>query len=248
MTDALYTCEPLVKSLRRAPQGGIPAPATARRYKGGQFIPAALWNEQKQKATDALPGLLDRVGDRLQLLRATYDQNSALAREGLTRVKLVPLTTVEAQMKACVREAYDDAFILGKRAAGNLSATTAEDARAIRAIRIDEFTYLRGFLRDMRDGSGTLDYTARATYYVQATRELFWLGFALGLRGTKAKIRWVVSRQKQHCRDCLRFWRHGPWEIDDFIREVVAKGFLPCSGRLACIGVHCGCRLEQVDV
>ena len=89
---------PLTKSLRRAPRGGIPEPSTARQFKGGQFIPATLWNEQKAKAKAALPGLLAKTGDRLQLLRAVYEQNAALSREGISKIKRVPLRSIQKQM------------------------------------------------------------------------------------------------------------------------------------------------------
>ena len=225
---------------RRAPKGGIEA------YRGGQFIPTELWQQERRKAADALPDLLDAFGDRLQFLRLMYEQNHALAVEGTTKVKLVPLTTIEAQMKSAVREAYQRAFLLGKRASGNLMSATEDEIAWVKKIRLDEFKYLRNFLGDIRTDGGVMSYETRADMYVMATRELYFLGWVLGNRDPKRRILWRRNPKKESCSDCLRFAEHGPYTFAEFMRDVLGKGFLPCSGRLKCLGYRCGCTLEDV--
>lgn len=227
---------------RRAPRGGLVAPE--RFYRGGQFLPTVVWEQQKREAKASMPGILERFGDNMQFLRAVYEQNAALAAEGLTKVKLLPLTTVEARMKATVRSAYEEAFLAGKRSTGNLTAVTDAERKVVRALCRDEYKYLRGFLSDMRGGQGRMPYEQRMEYYQMAARELYNLGFVLGdLRPGRA-LRWIFG-DTQHCRDCKRFADHGWYTISDFIREVLTPGYLPQSGKLACLGRHCKCSLEE---
>lgn len=229
----------LLKAIhRRAPTGGL------SRYKGGQFIDTPLWNEQKQQAKADLSPLLERLGDSLQFNRSIYEQNCAIIKEGASTVKLVSLSTIEARIKADIRGAYEGAFLLGKRHAGNLTAQTKEEGKLIHALRADEFTYLRGFLGDIRAGNGTMSYTERMDMYKAAARELFNLGFVVGNIEPGRTITWRTG-PTEHCKTCLRLSDYGAWPVLKFIDEVVRAGFLPQSGRLDCLGYRCQCRLEE---
>jgi hypothetical protein len=225
---------------RRAPAGGLGG------FGGGQFLPDALWRQERTRARADLPATLDRFGERFQLLRALYAQNAALVEANVTIVKLVPLTTIEAGIKTTVRDAYEEAFALGKRHAGNLLGVTDEDRKAIRKVRRDEFQYLRGFLRDMREQTGVMDYVLRGDYYRAAARELFWLGFVLSNQNAGRMIVWHTGRA-EHCADCLRFAQHGPYSVEEFMRDVLRAGFLPQSGRLKCRGYNCKCWLDEEE-
>ena len=233
----MFLVEPLEKSLRRAPRGGL------EQFKGGQFITASLWEEQKRLARIELPRLLDRSSDRLQTLRAFYEQNAALEREGVTKVKLVPLATIETRMKTAIRESYQDAFTLGKRAAGNLTALTDSDLSAIKKVRLDEYKYLAGFTEDIRNDIGKMPYIKRMDMYVAAARELYWLGWVLGDRRTDRRIEWALG-PTEHCESCLRTANNGPYTVEQFIEKVLP--LLPQSGRLDCLGHHCQCSLREV--
>lgn len=227
----------LLKSLRRAPAGGLHG------YRGGQFLPAQIWESEKRAAEEALPARLLAFGDDLQALRELYEQNSALIREGVTRVKLIPLSTVAARMKTTVRRAYDDLFLLGKRASGNLRSMTEQDRRAVKALRIDEYRYLRRFLADMHGQTGVIDYASRMDYYRAAGREVFWLGWLLGDQSLERRIAWDLG-PTEHCGDCLRIANGNPYTVADFIAKVLP--YLPNSGRLECLGYNCRCRLVEV--
>ncbi len=237
---------PLEKSLRRAPGGGIVSPVTQTRFLGGQFIPAELWAQQKQQAKDALPALLERTGDRLQTLRAFYDQNSQLRIEGVTKVSLVSLTRIEQQMKDAVAQAYDEAFLLGKRASGNLFAETDEDRKAVRAVRVDEYRYLRKFAEDMKSQGGRMKYDVRMDYYKFAVRELWNLGFIIGNKTPGRFLLWRMSDKiKEHCTSCLYMSRLGWLPVEKFIKVVARTGFIPQSGKLECRGRFCGCQVLE---
>jgi hypothetical protein len=223
---------------RRAPAGGLGA------FRGGQFVSDALWRQERARAKEDLSPTLDRFGDRFQLLRALYEQNAALEAAKVTVVKLVPLTTIEAGIKTAIRDAYQEAFTLGKRHAGNLLAVTDADQKAIQKVRRDEYRYLRGFLDDMRAQTGVMDYTLRGDYYRAAARELFSLGFVLGNQNNGRKIIWNLGKA-EHCVDCRRFAAHGPYPVQDFIKNVLGQGYLPQSGRLKCRGYYCKCSLEE---
>ena len=223
---------------RRAPSGGHGA------YKGGQFIPRALWESEKRAAVLALPDLLDGFGERMQTLRAFYEQNAALMHEGVTQVKLVPLTTIEHQMKVAVRDAYARAFVLGKRAAGNLFEATDAEKAAVKKFRIDEFQYLRNFLSDIRTGSGVMSYEQRMDMYRAAAREIYWLGYVLGNPAANRMIAWTLG-DTEHCHDCLGFSNMGPLPVEKFVRDIVNKGYVPQAGKLECRGFSCKCSLKE---
>ena len=239
----------LSKSLRRAPKGGLRHDTTGRQYLGGQFVPAALWEQQKQAGKDGLAPLLADVGDALQFLRLSYQQNAALQQHldlvEQLKIPTIPLTNVEARLKATIRNAYRDAFLLGKRTAGNLTGITPDEAKALLKVRKDEYIYVRRFLADMRTGAGVMDYGRRMDYYAAAAREAYWLGWVMASRTSRRMISWMRGPTSDSCEDCVRFEQHGPYTADEFYREVASLGYLPQSGRLQCLGKHCQCRLEE---
>jgi hypothetical protein len=196
-------------------------------------------------ATQALPGLLQEFDTSLQFLRQVYEQQVALGKEGKTGVSLIPLSTVEARLKSEIRTTYARAFLLGKRSAGNLTSATPEEQASVMRLRRDEYRYLRGFLGDMRAGGGKMAYDRRMEMYGAAARELYWLGWAMGDTRPGRMIEWRMDAAKEHCGDCLRYSEHGPYSVEQFLREVVSMGHVPQSGALECLGFHCGCWLQD---
>lgn len=235
--------EKAFEPLRRAPKGGVRHAREERQYKGGQFIDRATWEREQQVATQALPSALREFDQNLQFLRRVYEQQVRLFAEGKTGVELVPLSTVEDRMKTQIRQAYARVFLLGKRAAGNLTSATEVEQDAVMRLRRDEYRYLRGFLADIREGRGKMAYDRRMEMYGAAARELYWLGWVMGDTRTGRMIEWHVAAEKEHCSDCLRYSEHGPYDVAAFLREVVGMGHLPQSGALECLGFQCGCWL-----
>ena len=229
----------------RAPAGGITHYQTSQEFKGGQFIPKDLLEHEKQAAVDAMPDLISEFSSDLQLLRGIYEQNAGLIQSGITaygpqKKPLVPLSTIEARMKAAVRNTYSRAFILGKRASGDLTGATEREIKILQTLRLDEYRYLRGFLSDMKTGSGVMDYQHRMEMYANAARESFWLGWVSAKKS--GAITWRLG-PTEHCEDCLKFSEHGPYSVQDFIDQVLPM--VPQSGALTCKGFHCLCSLSD---
>ena len=236
----------LSKSLRRAPKGGIRHDATNKMYGGGQFVPAALWEQQKQAGKDGLAPLLAETGDALQFLRLSYQQNAALQQHldlaQQLKIPTIPLTTVEARLKATIRAAYEQAFLLGKRTGGNLTGVTPDDAKALLKVRRDEYKYLKGFMADMKAGAGVMDYGRRMEYYANAVKEAYWLGFVRGDSSPTRRIEWRMGETLEKCQTCVDMAAKGPMTMAEFL-PYVRRQILPQSGALICKGRHCQCRL-----
>ena len=238
----------LTKSLRRAPKGGIRHDATGKRYIGGQFVPAALWEQQKQAGKDGLAPLLADVGDALQFLRLSYQQNAALQQHldlvAHLKIPTIPLTTVEARLKATIRNAYRDAFLLGKRTVGNLTGITADEAKTLLKVRRDEYIYVRRFLADMRSGAGVMDYGRRMAAYQNAVRQAYWTGYVLGDVSATRRIRWTFGPTEEHCTTCAGMVAKGPMTMAEFL-PYLRQDVVPQSGALECKGISCQCRLTD---
>lgn len=225
--------------LRRAPSGGY-----GETYAGGQFIPATAWNREKAAAKASLPDILKVFGKQMQYLRKVWEAQTEL---GENPPKSMP-TPGETRwmMKTVIRQTYEQAFIAGKRAGGNLFSPTDDDKRAIKKVRLDEFRYLEKFMSDMATGAGVMDYRERMNYYTKAARELFWLGFVRADLDTSRKIVWHINPEKEHCKSCLDAEAAGEIPADEFWRDYASKGILPKSGALDCLGYRCGCWLTDV--
>jgi hypothetical protein len=225
--------------LRRAPSGGFQASPSDRKFLGGQFIPAEQWEHEKAEAKLQSSGLVADFSEEMQFLTGVY----RMALWGADHpMDIKPQDAVspdmsERRIKASIRRAYDQAFVLGRRAAGNLTSPNEADDESVARLRVDEYKYLRGFLKDMRDGTGSMPYENRADYYGKAAREAYWLGYARA--DTSRRIKWVLG-VAEHCADCERMADKGLMSVPDLL----ATGLLPQSGKLACLGYHCKCSLE----
>jgi len=223
--------------LRRAPKGGIDnSVPNGAKFSGGQFIPAALWEEQKSLAKLAIAPLVYGLSKSMQYFADIHQALETLhSFEDGARGDL-SLRTIE-QARQAITTAYLEAFRLGKRAAGNLAEVTAPEKTRIDETLADEFVYLEKFFADMETGGGVMPYEVRADYYGKAARELFWMGFVSA--DLTRLIKWEVG-ETEHCEDCLRMSDKGYMTAPDLL----ATGLLPQSGKLACLGYHCACKLE----
>lgn len=231
--------------LRRAPKGGVRHHITGRHYAGGQFLPRALWLSERRRAEAALPDLVAEFGEGMQFLRVVYEQQAALRRAGITAVAPIPYTTVEARMKAAIRSAYARAFLLGKRASGNLAAATEPEQSLVQRLSRGEYPYLRAFLAAMREGDGRMPYPERMACYANALREAYWAGFVGGDTSPSRRLRWVLGPTEASCASCAGMARLGALPASEMQARVERTGFLPQSGSLACHGIHCRCRIVE---
>ena len=224
----------------RAPRGGI------AQYKGGQFIPYSLLESEKNIAKDAFVALQSEFGNDLQFLRAVGQLLSNL--KGVDVEIPAPLSerTVTDRAVRHIRSYYSRAFLLGKRASGNLLSIGSDERNMLRKIRTDEYKYLRRFFTDISNKLGKIPYEKRMAYYQHALREAFWLGFCIGDTTATRTLWWHFGNTIEHCTDCALFAnRPGGWPIAEFIDQVIKPGKLPQSGSLECKGLHCECYLTD---
>jgi hypothetical protein len=187
--------------------------------------------------------------------RAAVDQARDLIREGLTprlQRHLGDLTAERIGAEECGKRAgeeiahfYELIYRAGRQAVGDPAVLMSPEdkARVGRLVR-DELDYLKGFMGDVAAGEGRMDYGARMDLYGRAAAELFWLGWTVGDFRKAREIRWVTGAT-EHCTDCRRLEEAGWMPALTFFREVAARGFLPQSGHLECVGIRCACALQE---
>lgn len=227
----------------RAPKGGYES------YKGGQFIPRSVLETEKRIAQEAFSGLQSEFNKDLQFLRAVSQLVTSVGKTDLPLPPPLSVKTVEDRVVRAIRSYYSRAFLLGKRAGGNLLSISRDERTRLRAVRVDEYKYMRRFLRDIQTGAGKIPYEKRMQFYTYALREAFWLGFTLANQDTTRRIFWYFGNTIEHCTDCQYFAsRADGWPIADFMREAVKTGKLPQSGSLECKGLYCQCYLTDKPV
>lgn len=227
----------------RAPKGGI------SRYKGGQFIPRALVEQEKRVAQQAFGALQEEFAKDMQFLRTVGQLLSNL--KGIDVEIPAPLSrkTVEDRAVRAIRSYYSRAFLLGKRSAGNLLSISAEERSVLRKVRTDEYKYLRKFFQDIDDKVGKIPYEKRMAFYAHALREAYWLGYCLGDPSKERRIYWYFGNTIEHCTDCARFAaRADGWPMSEFYEQAVKTGKLPQSGNLECKGFYCECYLSDTPI
>lgn len=221
----------------RAPKGGL------GEFKGGQFLPKALWEEQKALAKAQLPGEMSDLSKDVEFY-VTVAETLGLVPSGIP-LKLT-LEQIEERMIVSLRKAYNRAFLLGKRSVGNLTEITQDERKELTKIRRDEYKYARKFLRDAKEQRGRLGLGERSAMYGNALKEAYWLGFVLGNQEAGRTITWEMGPTVEKCQDCVKYAEHGPYPVKTFIEEVLGKGHLPQSGSLTCVGIRCQCRLSEI--
>lgn len=211
----------------RQPHHNLPRDVSTGRYR--QRLDAA----EREAAVDEARDLIAQFGQRLQVHLGDFTKGRIDADDWYERCRL----DVEHWYKLVYRE--------GKRAVGDPAVKlTPQDNAAVNGAVRDELTYLLGFREDLRNKTGTMPWPERMAMYGAAARESFWRGFLLGDQRLVRDIRWTLG-PTEHCVDCLRFSAMGWTPIAEFITEVLNDGYAPQSGKLACLGYHCQCSLEE---
>lgn len=140
---------------------------------------------------------------------------------------------------------YARIYQAGKDSVGNPGPLTAQDKSILSRLTRDELDYLDAFKADIAAGRGTMAYAERIRYYGQAAREVAYVAWVAGDQRKKREIRWLRGPTSDSCADCVRFANMGWLTAPRFYREVIAQGFAPQSGQLACLGYRCRCALEE---
>lgn len=187
-----------------------------------------------REAANLAAGYVRELGERLQ-------DHLTLRRAGA-----IDPPTWARYCERDIQHFYELAYRCGKQSVGDPAVRlTSQDRAVIGRLVRDEADYLRAFGADMDAGRGKMGYAERMALYGDAAREAFWLGWALGDQRRGRESRWMRGPTRESCADCLRFEAMGWVPVARFIAEVIARGYAPQSGQLACQGHNCLCRLEE---
>ena len=127
-----------------------------------------------------------------------------------------PRGSTEWWLKYHIKVFYQVEVNEGRRAAGNLDTLSAWEEKELAKLRRTEFKFLRGFLDDIDNGRGTMDYGKRMRMYADAASGPFWLGFVMGDRSKDRRIKWVWNPLADHCQTC-RALNGRVWTVEGFI-------------------------------
>jgi hypothetical protein len=201
---------------------------------GGRFRQRLLPEERAEAAAHTNQIIATELSPRLQRHLSLYELGRISSSEW---------------HKACAQDIayfYEQAYRAGRQSVGDPAVRLTPQDKAIvgRLVR-DEMDYLKGFGDDMDAGRGRMAYHARMNLYAEATWEAFWNGWVTGDQRPRRQIRWRFGQTMEHCIDCSRFVALGWLPASDFYDRVLAKGYAPRSGMLACQGHRCLCVLVE---
>lgn len=115
----------------------------------------------------------------------------------------------EQKIKNTLRNAYHKAFTLGLRAAGWTKDLEPSDTHFLSSFALEEWNYLAGFLGDVAQGRGRMDYQRRLAMYAQSVDAVFWAG-KMSAQPPDVKIHWNLS-PAEHCESCKRWAMQSPF-------------------------------------
>lgn len=137
------------------------------------------------------------------------------------------------------RKAYED----GLRAGGVEDALDAEDVAALNAFHAAQSVFVTNFLDTVVAGGYDSDAAIALHAELWANKSLEPL-YQKGLASADRNglYAWRLGAREDHCKTCraLNGQAHR-------LKAYVRRGLLPKSGRLACGGWLCGCRLERTS-
>lgn len=215
-----------------------------KEYKGGLYLSPEIVSEEKKKAYEAFPSLMDAFNAKMQFGRLLYEQNMHLMERGF-HDDIVGPDAFEDFFWLILQENYFRSVIIGKRSVGNLTSIDKDEADILMPMMLEQRPYLHKFMEDMASKDGSMDYERRMGMYTKSMQDCFWLGFVLGDRDPDRRLTWHYGDTIQHCESCKGFAEHGPYTVDEFIEDIVKPGLLPQSGGLACGGWFCRCFLTD---
>lgn len=222
--------------LRRLDPGGHPSQFRPRDARG-RFMRRLDDDEQEAASEQAKRLVNEELQPRLQDWLRLYEVGH--------------ITSVDWH-KFCMRDLrlfYELVYREGKRAAGDPAVKLDPTDRAVLNHLLEgaqgEAAFLKKFADDMDAGKGRMAYHERLALYAQAAWEAYWNGWVYGDLRPGRGIRWRFGPTEEHCEDCAGFEKRGYMPVHEFLKQVVKKGKLPRSGRLACVGIKCRCWLQE---
>lgn len=178
------------------------------------------------------------------LQTGTADDLAALAKRLATEE--IGSTEWYLRFSNMLLERHADAWILGRRLAGDRSAPDIADELVGRAKADQENEWLMRFLTDIETGRYTDDEGKLKENAVAARSRMY----AGKLRGTaneafieaspaEAEFEWRLGGAEKHCGDCPELAAMSPWLKDEL-------GTWPGEGGTPCL-TNCKCRLVRLE-
>jgi hypothetical protein len=200
---------------------------------------ALIWDTLKRTWQSATGRIADIFSGRQHYLDQEQDVNLDLANRILSGD--ISIADAQAQIKENLLRNYTTQYLLGK---GGLEQMSQRDWGIIGAQVKKQYDFInRLLIQDIADGKyeDAEKLAARLQRYMQTGNQAF---SRAGLEATPAntRLKWVYSPGKKHCTDCTAF--NGQVKTK---QEWTGLGYHPQSSNLACLGIHCGCKFEEVD-
>ncbi|RYX84197.1 hypothetical protein EON83_10905 [bacterium] len=186
---------------------------------------------------------LDGWDAALQLARAG-DATGQLSLDGALDLQERVWRIVERDARSVLREAYREAWMRGREAAGVHSPMRADEKRQLEKMYRAQQNYFLNLLKDKEHGTGKMPFPQRIAMYGAALRAAFYAGQVLADLSGDVFYQWTLGAQ-EHCSDCLKLARSGRWRSGVYsAKELSRIGVFPGSGDTQCV-TKCGCTLHR---
>lgn len=146
-----------------------------------------------------------------------------------------------------LQEAETAVFVAGRRARGHASLEITEAEAAMLAGRHSRnMRYFSGFLDDVQEGRGRMNYGKRADLYAKSLWSLYTRGETTDWEEPEnqtARYYWIMDPDAEHCKDCLDRARKSR-DNDGFSwDELIELGW---PGENTVCMVNCRCHIQTV--
>lgn len=147
------------------------------------------------------------------------------------------------EMRAKTRRVFTTQYMIAK---GGRAQMTQRDWGALGQMLREQYGFINNFATQIANGRYNDDQMQlvanRMGLYDNASNQAFERGSLEKWRGIRKFLQWVRSNLKDSCSDCIRL--DGQIHTAD---EYLQAGVWPQRGSLACLGIHRGCSLIEVD-
>lgn len=180
--------------------------------------------------------------DFQRFLLGIVAKSDALIKE-LADGKITPRQWAD-KFKEILNDGHTDAWVLGRRLAGDLSKVTIDDELVGLAFADSQSDFLLGFLADIENGRYLDDEEKlivgavrnRANLYAQVMRGTSGSSF-VATSADNEEFEWVMGAVEDHCDDCPYMANSSPWDQSTLFA-------FPGDGSTKCLG-NCKCSLVR---
>lgn len=153
-----------------------------------------------------------------------------------------------SRFKNRLSQAETDAFVAGRRARGDNSATINEgEAQMLTGRHSRNMRYFNKFVRDMEEGRGRMSYADRAELYAKSLWSLYTRGESSDWddpQEQRKRYYWVMDPAAEHCKTCMDRAARSIREDGFSWEQLVAMGF---PGESTDCQVNCRCHIQVIS-